>query len=349
LKLVIQIPCLNERETLPSTLAALPVRVAGFDEVEVLVVDDGSTDGTAAVARRHGAHVVRLQGHQGLARAYMAGLMAAVERGADVIVNTDADNQYDAANIPDLVRPILDEEADVVIGARPVGTLAHFSPVKRLLQRIGSRVVRAVSGSGVADAPSGFRAVTRDAALRLNVFGRFTYTLETVIQAGLNNLRVVSVPVKVNPPTRPSRLFRSNFGYVLRSVRTIATVYLMYRPAQVFGVLAAAALVPGLALGVRYLVLMELGEGRGHTQSLIASAIFCLTGIFFAAVGIIGHLLAVNRRLLEELRYLAWSERVHKRPEIFELHRPECGGETPVRMGASAPMPKNAAVPPPLG
>ena len=318
MKLVIQIPCLNERDTLPETLAALPTQVDGFDEIEVLVIDDGSTDGTAAVARQHGAHVVRLHGHQGLARAYMTGLMAAVERGADVIVNTDADNQYDAANIPDLVRPILDDQADIVIGARPVGAIAHFSPVKRLLQRLGSWVVRTVSGSAVVDAPSGFRAVTRDAALRLNVFGRFTYTLETVIQAGLNNLRVVSVPIRVNPPTRPSRLFRSNIGYVLRSVRTISTVYLLYRPAQVFGTLAALALVPGLALGVRYLVLMGLGEGRGHTQSVIACAILCLSGVFFATVGILGHLLAVNRRLLEELRYLAWCDRIRTDSESPE-------------------------------
>ncbi|HEY1191602.1 MAG TPA: glycosyltransferase family 2 protein [Gemmata sp.] len=318
MKLVIQIPCLNERDTLPGTLAALPKQVDGFDTVEVIVIDDGSTDGTAEVARRHGAHVVRLQGHQGLARAYLAGLVASVERGADVIINTDADNQYDATNIPNLVRPILDEEADIVIGARPVGAIAHFSPTKRALQKLGSWVVRTVSGSAVADAPSGFRAVTRDAALRLNVFGRFTYTLETVIQAGLNNLRVVSVPVRVNPPTRPSRLFRSNLGYVLRSVRTIATVYLLYRPAHVFGALAALALLPGLALGVRYLALMGLGEGRGHTQSLVACAILCLSGVFFATVGVLGYLLAVNRRLLEELRYLAWAERTRAGGTSFE-------------------------------
>ncbi|HEX3146991.1 MAG TPA: glycosyltransferase family 2 protein [Gemmataceae bacterium] len=313
MKLVIQIPCLNERATLPGTLAALPTSVDGFDEVEVIVVDDGSTDGTAEVARQHGAHVVRLHGHQGLARAFMAGLAIAVERGADVIVNTDADNQYDAAAIPALARPILDDAADMVIGARPVGTISHFSPTKRLLQRAGSWLVRTVSGAAVADAPSGFRAVSRDAALRLNVFGRFTYTLETVIQAGLNDLRVASIPVRVNPPTRPSRLFRSNVGYALRGARTIAIVFMLYRPAEVFATLAGLALFPGLALGVRYLVLMDLGEGRGHTQSLVACAILCVSGVFFATAAVLAHLLAVNRQLLEELRYLVWSARASRK------------------------------------
>jgi glycosyltransferase involved in cell wall biosynthesis len=309
-KLVIQIPCYNERDALPATLAALPTRVSGFDTVEVIVIDDGSTDGTAEVALRHGAHaVVRLHGHQGLARAYTTGLAAAIDRGADVIVNTDADNQYHAGDIPALVRPIVDDAADMVIGARPIRSIGHFSPIKRALQMLGSRVVEAVSGADVHDAPSGFRAVSRDTALRLNVFGRFTYTLETAIQAGLNNLRVVSVPIRVNPPTRPSRLFRSNLGYVSRSIRTIAGVYLIYRPAHVFAWLAASALLPGLFLGLRYLALMEQGEGRGHTQSLIACAILCLSGVFFASIGCVAHLLAVNRRLLENVLYLARESR----------------------------------------
>lgn len=304
MKLVIQIPCYNEQEMLPTTLAALPTHVEGFDIVEVLVIDDGSTDKTAEVALRHGANaVIRLHGHQGLARAFMAGLEAGLERGADVIVNTDADNQYHAGDIPALVRPILNDTADMVIGVRPVQEMNHFSPIKRLLQVLGSWAVKAVSGGDVRDAPSGFRAVSRHAALRLNVFGRFTYTLETIIQAGLNNLRVASVPVRVNPPTRPSRLFRSNLGYVVRSIRTLAGVYLIYRPVQLFTALACLAFIPGLFLGIRYLTLMVAGEGKGHTQSLIACAILCLSGVFFSTVGCIAHLLVVNRRLLEEIRY----------------------------------------------
>jgi glycosyltransferase involved in cell wall biosynthesis len=306
MKLIIQIPCLNEAETLPTTLAALPREVPGFDEVEVLIVDDGSTDGTAAVARARGAHhVIRMNGNQGLARAFMAGLVAAIELGADVVVNTDADNQYRPEFIPALVRPILEGEADLVIGARPVHSIRHFSPVKRFLQALGSRVVRAACGADVRDAPSGFRALSRHAALRLNVFGDFTYTIETAIQAGLSNLRVVSVPVQVNPPVRPSRLFRSNLYYVCRCAATIAAVYVIYRPVHLFGALALAFFAPGLYLGVRFLYLFAAGEGGGHVQSLIACAILMLSGVFMSAVGVIAHLQKINRQLLEELRFLA--------------------------------------------
>ncbi|HYH64438.1 MAG TPA: glycosyltransferase family 2 protein [Urbifossiella sp.] len=306
MKLIIQIPCLNEAETLPATLAALPARVDGFDVVEVMVIDDGSTDGTAAVARAQGAdHVIRMNGNQGLARAFMAGLATAVELGADVIVNTDADNQYRPEFIPALVRPVVDGEADLVIGARPVHSIRHFSLLKRVLQAVGSRVVRATCGADVRDAPSGFRAISRHAALRLNVFGDFTYTIETAIQAGLSNFRVVSVPVQVNPPTRPSRLFRSNLYYVCRCAVTIAAVYLIYRPVHLFGALALAFFAPGLFLGGRFLYLTAVGEGGGHVQSLIACAILVLSGVFMAAVGVIAHLQKINRQLLEELRFLA--------------------------------------------
>lgn len=308
MKLIVQIPCLNEAENLPATLAAIPREVDGFDEVEILVIDDGSTDGTAAMALAHGAHhVIRLNGNQGLARAFMAGVVAATELGADVIVNTDADNQYRAEFIPALIRPILEGEADLVIGARPVRSLRHFSPLKRFLQAVGSRVVRVVSRADVRDAPSGFRALSRHAGLRLNVFGNFTYTIETVIQAGLSNFRVVSVPIQVNPPSRPSRLFRSNFYYVSRCAVTLAAVYVIYRPVRLFGVLALTFFVPGLLLGGRFLYLFAIGEGAGHVQSLIACAILILSGVFMSAVGVIAHLQKINRQLLEELRFLARS------------------------------------------
>ena len=319
MKLIIQIPCLNEAESLPLALADLPQTLPGFDSIEVLVIDDGSTDETVEVARSHGVeHIVRMHGHQGLARAFMAGIVAATERGADVIVNTDADNQYDARDIEALVKPILEGQADLVVGARPIGTIRQFSLLKRCLQSLGSRVVRTLSGSCVRDAPSGFRAMTRDAALRLNVFSGFSYTIETIVQSGLCNLRIVSVPVRVNETLRPSRLFKSNASYVYRSILTMLSVYIIYRPARIFGSLAAAFLAVGLALGIRYLVLMLLGEGTGHVQSVIACGVFLLCGVFMAAMGVVAHLLSINRRLLEELRYLARSrgrEKLHDAAE----------------------------------
>lgn len=305
MKLVIQIPCHNEEATLPVTVSALPRRVDGFDEVEIVVIDDGSTDATSAVAQRLGVdQVVRLNGRRGLARAFLAGVAAGLDRGADVIVNTDGDNQYAAADIPTLVKPILDGCADLVIGARPMEAIAHFSPTKKLLQRLGSRVVRAVSGANVRDATSGFRAFSRDAALRLNVFSSFTYTIETIIQAGVCQLRVVSVPVRVNPPLRPSRLFRSNTTYVLRSLATIVSAYLLYRPMPVFHLLAAAFLLPAAVLAARYLYFMAIGQGTGHVQSVIACAVLAVCGVFMLAIGLVAHFQTINRRLLEEVQFL---------------------------------------------
>ncbi len=249
MKLIIQIPCYNEAATLALTLADLPRRVDGFEVVEWQVIDDGSTDETAEIARANGVkHIIRMNGNQGLARAFMTGILEAVNRGADVIVNTDADNQYNAQDIPALVRPIVDGQADIVIGARPIQSIKHFSPLKRRLQRLGSSVVRGLSKTTVQDAPSGFRAITRNAALRLNVFNAYTYTLETIIQAGQGNLRIVNVPIRVNEPTRPSRLVKSNKEYVRRSIAAMLSAYLIYKPVKIFGLLAAILLIPGFLL-----------------------------------------------------------------------------------------------------
>lgn len=316
MKLIIQVPCYNEQQALPETLADLPREVEGFDRVEWLVVDDGSTDRTVEVALENGVdHVVRMNGNEGLARAFMAGLEAAIERGADVIVNSDADNQYRADGIPDLTRPILAGEADVVVGARPIATIQHFSAIKRLLQRLGSAVVRSLSGTEIEDAPSGFRAMSREAALRLNVFNSYTYTMETIIQAGRSKLRVINVPIQVNQPTRPSRLISSLPAYIWKSVGTILSAYLIYRPVKIFWLLSAIFLFAGAVLAVRYLVLAYVLGSIGHVQSVIASGVLALSGVFMAAFGIAAHLLAINRRLLEEIRYL---ERSRSEPTATE-------------------------------
>jgi len=307
LKLIIQIPCYNEEAGLADTLAALPRRIEGFRCVEVLVIDDGSGDRTVEVARGAGAdHVLTLHGHRGLAKAFMAGLDACISLGADVIVNTDADNQYEAADIQRLVQPILEQRADIVIGARPIGQIEHFSPVKRLLQRLGSHVARTLSNTDVGDAPSGFRAMTADAAGRLNVFNGYTYTLETIIQAGRCHLRVVTVPVRVNSPRRPSRLIKSVGQYVAHSIITMTSAYLVYCPTKFFGMLSALFFLPSAALAMRYLYLaLVAGAGRGHVQSVIASGVLAICGTFSLAIGVVAHLLAINRRLIEEVRFMA--------------------------------------------
>ena len=303
MKLIIQIPAWNEEEHLPGTVTALPSRIDGVDEIEVLVIDDGSTDRTAEVAREAGAEVVRLPVHRGLAVAFSTGLRSAVERGADVIVNTDADNQYDARDIPALVQPILDGSAQMVIGDRQVSTLRHFSSVKRLLQKLGSWVVRRLSGTTVRDATSGFRAISRTAALRLHVFTRFTYTLETILQAGEAGLKVVSVPVRVVAgERRPSRLFQSDFGYVVRSLASMARIVVLYNPLRVFLMLGAVPVVFGCALLLRFLHFYLFGiSPAGHVQSLILAVILIVIGALVWLAGIMADLTAVNRRLLEEL------------------------------------------------
>ena len=303
MKLVIQIPCYNEAATLGTTLHDLPRTVPGVDRVEWLVIDDGSTDATVAVAREHGVdHIVRLPINRGLARAFMAGLEAALRAGADVIVNTDADNQYAAADIPALVAPVLEGRADMVIGARPIGDIAHFSPAKKFLQRIGSRVVQLASNTRVPDAPSGFRAMSRAAAMQLNVFSSYTYTLETIIQAGQKGLTVVSVPVRVNADLRPSRLVRSIPQYLRRSALTIGHIFLIYRPFRFFAVVSALCFLPGFLIGVRFVFEFLRGHGQGHVQSLILASILVIAALLFFMLGLLADLISVNRRLLEDLR-----------------------------------------------
>jgi glycosyltransferase involved in cell wall biosynthesis len=303
MKLVIQIPCYDEETSLPVTLAALPRHVPGFESVEWLVVDDGSEDRTAEVARRHGVdHVVRLPFHQGLSKAFMAGLEASLRAGADVIVNTDADNQYDARDIPKLVRPILDGEAQIVVGARATDEIEHFSATKRLLQRLGSWVTRLASRTDIPDAPSGFRAMTRDAALRLNVFSPYTYTLEMIIQAGRQGLPIASVPIRTNEDLRPSRLIKSIPSYIQRSALIILRVFMTYKPLRFFFLLGSVPFTLGVLLGVRWLVYFFEGTSRTRIPSLILTAILILMGFQLWMFGLVADLMDVNRRMLEDLQ-----------------------------------------------
>ena len=304
LKLIIQIPCYNEAESLPHTLRDLPREVGGFNVVEWLVVDDGSKDGTAAIARDNGVnHIVSFSRNLGLARSFVVGLEACIQLGADVIVNTDADNQYRGADIQNLVTPILEGRADIVVGERPIETIKSFSWTKKFLQRLGSAVVRLISNTDVHDAPSGFRAFSRDAALRLNVFSTYTYTLETIIQAGQKDMTILSVPVGVNEGLRPSRLVKSRFSYVLRSMITIARVFVLYRPFRSFMVVGACVFTLGFLIGARFLYYYFSGDGDGHVQSLILASILLGVGFQTMLAAFLADILAVNRRLLEDIRY----------------------------------------------
>jgi glycosyltransferase involved in cell wall biosynthesis len=303
MKLIIQIPCLDEEGTLPETLKSLPRSLPGVDEVEFLVIDDGSSDRTSAVAREHGAHhVVRFTRRRGLAYGFMAGLDACLRLGADIIVNTDADNQYPAASIPSLIAPILEGRADMVVGDRGVGEVAHFSWTKRRLQTLGSWVVRKVSGTTVPDTTSGFRALTRDAALRINIVSEFTYTLESIIQAGKKRLAVTAVPVTARE-TRPSRLFASTWEYVKRQGASILRIYAMYEPLKVFVLLGSALFAGGVALGLRYAWFWWQGEVRGHFQSAILSVLLLILGFQTLQMGVLSDLIASNRKLLEDALY----------------------------------------------
>jgi glycosyltransferase involved in cell wall biosynthesis len=304
LKLIIQIPCYNEAQVIGATIRALPRRIEGIDSIEYLIIDDGSTDGTADEALAAGVHhLVRLPHHLGLAAAFTAGLEACLKLNADVIVNTDADNQYSAGDIPRLIEPILAGRADLVIGNRGVATLAAFSPGKRILQRFGSWVIGRASGVDTPDATSGFRAITRDAALRTLVLSEYSYTLETLIQAGAQRMAVEYVPVKTNTQTRPSRLMRSIPEYLANSTATIVRAYTMYRPLRVFTLLSVFFILGGLIGAIRFLVFYFSGQGAGHVQSLILSAVLLIVGFQIFLIGLVADLIGFNRKILEEVLY----------------------------------------------
>ena len=304
IKLIIQIPCFNEEATLPATLADLPREVPGVDVVEWLVIDDGSSDRTAEVAREHGVdHVVQHRGNRGLAAAFLTGLDAALRQGADIVVNTDADNQYDGSCIPDLIRPILDDGVDMVVGERPIEQINEFSGLKKRLQRVGSWVVRRFSGTDIRDAASGFRAMSRDAALRLQVYGRYSYTMETLVQAKAEGLNVTGVPIRVNPQTRPSRLVKSVGQYVRRSAQTIVRSFALYYPFRFFFLVGLVPLLFGVALLVRWLgFFIFADEYSSRLPSLLIGGVLTLVGVQIWVVGFLGDLQAATRRLLAESR-----------------------------------------------
>lgn len=303
MKLVIQIPCLNEEESLPITLSALPKHIDGIDEIKVLIVNDGSTDRTIEVAKKHGiSDFVNFTHNKGLAKAFSAGLNKALEMGADIIVNTDADNQYNASDIEKLVRPIIDGKADIVIGSRPVNKISHFSIIKKMLQNFGSFVMRCVSSTSVKDAPSGFRAFSRNAAIQMNIFDNYTYTLETIIQAKAKGLVIENVEIDVNPELRRSRLFSNIFVYIRRSIFTMLRMFIVYRPFRFFITVGILFLLAGLIPGVRFVWYFLTGDGQGHIQSLILAAILLLTGVQVSLIAVLSELIAINRKLLEDIQ-----------------------------------------------
>lgn len=301
-KLIIQIPCYNEETTLLETLNDLPKNIEGIDELQVLVINDGSTDNSADIARNWGAEVLDIKTNKGLANAFRSGLQECLKLGADIIVNTDADNQYNSSDIEKLVIPILKEEADVVVGARDITKIKEFSPIKKFLQKIGSAVLRLLSTTTVKDAPSGFRAFSKNAALKINVFDNYTYTMETLIQAGAKGLKVISVPIMVNPQTRKSKLVKNIFDYVFKSAKTTIRMFIVYRPFRFFACLAGFVGIVGLSLVCRFLYYYFNSDGNGHIQSLIFASIFLISSALLLIVAIIGDLLSINRKLLEDIQ-----------------------------------------------
>ena len=304
MKLIIQIPCFNEEQTLGITYNDLPRYIEGIDEIEYLIINDGSRDKTVEVAKKLGFHhIVSFKQNKGLAYGFMAGIDACLHLDADIIVNTDADNQYCGEDIEKLVRPILNNEADIVIGERPIDQTEHFSWKKKKFQHLGSWVVRVASGTDIPDAPSGFRAYSREAALRLNVINEYTYTLETIIQAGHDKIAMTSVPIRTNGELRPSRLFSSMWRYMKRSSTVIIRSFMMYKPLRFFMLLGGLLFLIGFLFGLRYLVFFFAGNSSGHIQSLILAAILIIMGVQTIVAGLLSDLIAANRKLLEDVQY----------------------------------------------
>ena len=303
MKLIIQIPCYNEAETLEIALDALPKHIDGIDTIEYLIINDGSKDNTVEVAQKWGVHhIVNFKQNKGLAKGFMAGLDACLRNGADIIVNTDADNQYCGEDIEKIVCPILEGKADIVIGERPIDQTEHFSWLKKKLQHFGSWVVRKASNTEIPDAPSGFRAYSREAAMQMNVVNEYTYTLEQIVQAGRTKIAITSVPIRTNGELRPSRLFNSMFGYIKKSMLTIVRAYLMYKPMRFFTTLGCFPFAIGLGIGIRFLILFFMGDGQGNVQSLILCSMLILIAVMIWVVGLLADVMAANRKILQEIQ-----------------------------------------------
>ncbi len=304
MKLIIQIPCFNEEDTLRQTLDDLPKEIPGVDTIEYLVINDGSSDMTTSVAKEWGVnYIVNFTQNKGLAKGFMAGIDVALENGADIIVNTDADNQYLGEEIEKLIQPILEQRADIVIGARPIDEIDDFSPIKKMLQHLGSWAVRRASNTGIPDAPSGFRAFSREAALKLNVVNDYTYTLETIVQAGREKIPMVSVPIRTNKAARPSRLSKSMLDYVRISMLTILRAYLVYKPLKGFLFLSIFPTIPGIAIWIRFIYYLFTQGGAGHIQSLILACTLIIIGFVCVMIGILGDTICANRKILQDVQY----------------------------------------------
>jgi glycosyltransferase involved in cell wall biosynthesis len=315
MKLVVQIPCFNEEKTLPLVVHSIPKKIPGVSSIEILVIDDGSSDKTVEVAKKLGVHhIIRHRQNKGLAKSFADGIHYSLMTGADIIVNTDADNQYPQKDIPKLIQPVLDGKADIVVADRQTGKIAHFSPLKKMLQRFGSGVVRELSGTAVPDAVSGFRAYSRDAALEMNIVTDFSYVIETIMSAQSKRLAITSTPIVTNPPTRPSRLFKNMFEHMRHSGATIIRIYTMYRPLSVFLLVGNLLIYTGILVGIRFAYFYIIGEGMGHIQSIIFGSILVMVGVQVIMTGLVADLIGINRKLLEDILLRL------KRAQLTEKH-----------------------------